>query len=175
MKKTIWKRIMQIIGLLVISLLATFSYKGNKSRDMKFTPQLTSQEVGQCPERPNCISSTEETSDEDHYINPLPKYTKEEIKDVIAKYLECQLNTETDNYLHFTCESKVFGFVDDLEFLFVEDRTHIRSASRVGHSDLNKNRQRVMQIIRLLEKEKDELANTLKKLFSKSILLTRLI
>ena len=56
-------------------------------------------------------------------------------------------------YLRIECTSLILRFVDDLEFLF--DPTgqviHIRSASRVGRSDLGVNRNRVEAIRRLFE------------------------
>jgi len=55
---------------------------------------------------------------------------------------------EEGMYWHIEFRSRVFGFVDDVEFLF--DATarliHVRSASRVGHSDLGVNRARVEKI-----------------------------
>ena len=40
------------------------------------------------------------------------------------------------------------GFVDDVEFLKAEDEglIHVRSASRVGRSDMNANRTRIEEI-----------------------------
>jgi uncharacterized protein (DUF1499 family) len=52
---------------------------------------------------------------------------------------------ETANYLHAECASALFGFVDDLELHLRESNNivAIRSASRVGYSDLGVNRRRV--------------------------------
>lgn len=48
-------------------------------------------------------------------------------------------------YLHATAESRLFGFIDDLEF--ASDPEHgvlqVRSASRLGDSDLGVNQRRV--------------------------------
>ncbi|HEY5717459.1 MAG TPA: DUF1499 domain-containing protein, partial [Motiliproteus sp.] len=50
-----------------------------------------------------------------------------------------------DDYLAATFTSSLFGFVDDLEARLELDKQQIqlRSASRVGHSDLGANRTRV--------------------------------
>ena len=58
------------------------------------------------------------------------------------------LVTENQNYLHFECRSRLFRFVDDLEFLIDPDARviQVRSASRVGYSDLGVNRARVNQV-----------------------------
>ena len=52
---------------------------------------------------------------------------------------------DEDGYLHATFESAVFRFIDDVEFQLspVEGVINVRSASRVGHSDLGVNRRRV--------------------------------
>jgi uncharacterized protein (DUF1499 family) len=49
------------------------------------------------------------------------------------------------DYLHAECASAVFGFVDDLELQLraSEGRIAVRSASRLGRSDLGVNRRRV--------------------------------
>ncbi|MDX1765264.1 MAG: DUF1499 domain-containing protein, partial [bacterium] len=55
---------------------------------------------------------------------------------------------ETTDYLHAECTSALFRFVDDLEF-HLRPSTHtlaVRSASRVGYSDLGVNRRRVEKL-----------------------------
>lgn len=48
-------------------------------------------------------------------------------------------------YLHAEYRSKLFRFVDDVEFLFPPESNliHVRSASRVGYSDMGVSRKRV--------------------------------
>lgn len=50
-----------------------------------------------------------------------------------------------DGYLHAEFRSAVFRFVDDLQCLVDEDGgvIHLRSASRLGYSDLGTNRKRI--------------------------------
>lgn len=51
-------------------------------------------------------------------------------------------------YMYATFSSKLFKFVDDVEFLFC-DKTpviKVRSASRVGWSDFGANRKRIDQL-----------------------------
>ncbi len=56
---------------------------------------------------------------------------------------------QTNDYMRVEYTSKVFGFVDDVEFWFPPDdekrrsRVEYRSASRVGESDLDANRKRI--------------------------------
>jgi uncharacterized protein (DUF1499 family) len=56
--------------------------------------------------------------------------------------------TKKDNYIHATFKSRIFRFVDDVEFYFddKEKIVHFKSASRVGHSDLGVNRKRMEEI-----------------------------
>ena len=59
---------------------------------------------------------------------------------------------EDETYLHVEFTSRIFRFVDDVEFVF-EDETktiHFRSASRTGYSDFGVNRNRMEEIRRLL-------------------------
>jgi len=60
---------------------------------------------------------------------------------------------EEDTYWHIEFRSRVFRFVDDVEFLFdAQTRLiHVRSASRVGRSDLGVNRKRVEKIRSLFQ------------------------
>jgi uncharacterized protein (DUF1499 family) len=61
---------------------------------------------------------------------------------------DAEVITETENYIHATFTSRIFRFVDDVEFYFMRDAPviHVRSASRVGYSDLGVNRKRVEKI-----------------------------
>ena len=58
--------------------------------------------------------------------------------------------SDKDGYIRGEARSRIFRFVDDLEFIFDDAQgvIHFRSASRVGHSDLGTNRKRA-ELIRL--------------------------
>ncbi len=48
------------------------------------------------------------------------------------------------SYMHITFTTSLMKYVDDLELLIVPgEKIHVRSASRVGHSDMGANRKRV--------------------------------
>jgi uncharacterized protein (DUF1499 family) len=59
---------------------------------------------------------------------------------------------EQPGYLRVESSSRLIGFVDDVEFLVDAEHhvVHVRSASRMGYSDLGVNRQRVEDIRRQL-------------------------
>ena len=63
--------------------------------------------------------------------------------------------TADDRYMHVEVASRLFRFVDDVEFLIEPDAKTIqfRSASRVGRSDLGVNRQRMEEIRQTFDKQ----------------------
>lgn len=54
----------------------------------------------------------------------------------------------TEDYIRAESSSKLLGFVDDLEFYLPQDAKviQVRSAARLGESDLGVNRRRIEQI-----------------------------
>jgi uncharacterized protein (DUF1499 family) len=66
------------------------------------------------------------------------------LKTIIGE-LGGRIQVENADYLAATFTSTVFRFVDDLELRIDRDQKtiHLRSASRVGRSDLGANRKRV--------------------------------
>lgn len=104
-----------------------------------------------CPRTPNCVSS--EASDPGHAIAPLAysdsraeAYAR--LKKVLTELKRTKIVEEKEDYLHAEARSLIFRFVDDVEFYFpaVEKVIHVRSASRVGNSDMGVNRKRVEEI-----------------------------
>lgn len=142
---------MQIIGLGIIGLMALFSVRANKSHDMKFESTFTDMKLGLCPETPNCVSSFHQNND-DHYLAP-KKIESNPMAKIDEHFAECHKNIVKDNYRHFECKTGFFKFMDDVEVLYnSEEKTlHYRSASRVGHSDLGKNKARILELLLFLE------------------------
>lgn len=56
-----------------------------------------------------------------------------------------QIITQEPNYLHATYKTTLLGYTDDLELLLDESSgiLNVRSASRIGRSDLGANRKRI--------------------------------
>lgn len=107
-------------------------------------------ELAPCPGTPNCVSSEEVG---DHAIEPLffsgePTVAWGQLQEVIDGMARTKIVTISPGYLHAEFRIAVFGFVDDVEcVLRSEDhRIDIRSASRLGRSDLGVNRRRVEKI-----------------------------
>lgn len=110
-----------------------------------------SSKLAKCPDSPNCIC-TEYPEDSAHYQVPLEfqgdsAQTLSKIKEAIQKSGGV-IESETDSSISATFTSKIFKFVDDVDVrLDTENqKVHIRSASRVGYSDLGANRKRYLKI-----------------------------
>lgn len=107
--------------------------------------------LSSCPESPNCVVS--QNGDEAHAIAPIDYHTdlataRETLLKVLSVVPRTTIIQQTDNYIQAEAKSRIFGFTDDVEFYFPENEPVIqmRSASRVGESDLGVNRRRLEQI-----------------------------
>ena len=102
-----------------------------------------------CPSSPNCVSS--QADDERHRIAPLafsgdPDAAFARLKQVLDRRGDTTIIEENTGYLRV--ELRTTFFVDDGEFLLDRERhvIQVRSASRLGYSDLGKNRSRLEEI-----------------------------
>ncbi len=111
-----------------------------------------------CPETPNCVSTQEEAEDTDHRMEPISfSGSAGEAMEAVARTVEemprAEIVQSEDDYLRAEFTSRIFRFVDDVEFR-ADDETGLldfRSASRVGHSDMGVNRERMTEITAKLE------------------------
>ncbi|MBD1906382.1 DUF1499 domain-containing protein [Funiculus sociatus GB2-A5] len=109
---------------------------------------VQSGKLAPCPSTPNCVNS--QSQDSEHKIEPLTYNSSAaqaiaDLKTVIQSFPKTKIVAETDNYLYAEFTIKLIGFVDDVEF-YVDDAAktiHVRSASRLGQSDLGVNRKRI--------------------------------
>ncbi|UCF01901.1 MAG: DUF1499 domain-containing protein [Deltaproteobacteria bacterium] len=132
--------------MLVVTVILTAC-----STNQNMKPGVTDGELSPCPKSPNCVSSLSE--DTSRYVEPL-LYTatleeaREKLISVIHSLKRTEIVTAEMNYIHATFTSALFGFVDDVEFSFDDQRKviDVRSASRTGYSDLGVNRKRVEEI-----------------------------
>jgi len=104
-----------------------------------------------CPSSPNCVSSLAE--DARHRVPPLSwtgelTQAKARLRRAVLAAGDATFVVEADTYWQLEFRSRLFRFVDDVEFLFDREHRliHVRSASRVGYSDLGVNRKRVETI-----------------------------
>ncbi|MFK8066941.1 MAG: DUF1499 domain-containing protein [Gammaproteobacteria bacterium] len=113
-----------------------------------------------CPDSPNCACSQNVTDNSydsgnsnNHKIAPFifgdnPENDMLRLKNILIYKKGLAVITSNKNYIHAECKTPMMGFVDDLEFYCEPDQNicHVRSASRLGHSDFGKNRSRIEEI-----------------------------
>lgn len=104
-----------------------------------------------CPPTPNCVIS-EAGADAGHAVAPLPLGDPATVRDslaaVVGGFPRAEVVEARDDYLRATFTSRVWRFVDDVEFRPdpAAGVVHVRSASRVGRGDMGVNRARVEAI-----------------------------
>lgn len=108
-------------------------------------------QIAPCPSSPNCVSTVSE--DDDHAIAPIvfegsAEEAKAQLLAIVRDMPRTRIAEDDGYYVHAEFRSRVFRFVDDVEFLLDDATGHIyfRSASRVGRSDLGVNRRRMEAI-----------------------------
>jgi uncharacterized protein (DUF1499 family) len=113
---------------------------------------VTDYYLAPCTSNPNCVSSLA-SADSHQYIKAFTFSNKPEddlktLKFVLESVPGIGAISQQNNYLHAECRSRLFGFVDDLEFYWDENDQlcHVRSASRLGYYDFGVNRKRVENI-----------------------------
>ena len=141
-------RLRNIIFSVFLTLIISFTVPGTASAS---SLGIESGSLSPCPASPNCVVS--QNADAKHSIAPIIyNVTQDKARETLLKVLTVVPRTEiikqTDNYIHAISKSRIFKFVDDVEFYFPSDKSiiHIRSASRVGDSDFGVNRTRLEQI-----------------------------
>jgi uncharacterized protein (DUF1499 family) len=112
---------------------------------------LTGNQLPPCPDSPNCVSS--QAADKDHRVEPIsfhgdPEAAWKRLASAVQDMPRTEILEDNGDWMHATFTSALFRFVDDvLFFMDRENRViHVRSASRVGYSDLGANRKRVASI-----------------------------
>jgi len=141
------KTVLISLSLFMVALIALFVILGMISKSGK-APGLVDGRLSPCPEKPNCVCS-EPDADAGHFIAPvmMPDNSGPDTLPVLKQVIldmGGSIQAESDNYLAATFSSALFGFVDDLEIRVdaPQGMIHVRSASRVGHSDMGVNRKR---------------------------------
>lgn len=105
-----------------------------------------------CPQSPNCVTSVPGGGPPDRVVLPL----RSEIPGVIPPRMVaavealpgCTIENSAPDRIHATCRSKLFGFIDDLDLMAVQDApvVHVRSGARLGWWDFGVNRARVEKL-----------------------------
>jgi uncharacterized protein (DUF1499 family) len=121
------------------------------------TVELVNEKLRPCPSTPNCVSSEEAGNAkydakniEPFKFNSTAELAWSKLRAVI-KSTGGEIRYYNQTYLWATYSTKIFRFVDDMEFRMVaeENIIHVRSGSRVGHSDLGVNSKNVENVRQL--------------------------
>jgi uncharacterized protein (DUF1499 family) len=134
------------LSLITPACAAMFSFAGDRPTNLG----ITAGQLAPCPATPNCVSS--QATDE-HRIAPLA-YVGDgtaaiaKVKQTIAALPGSNIITASENYVYAEFTSGLMGFVDDVEVYWDEAAgvMQVRSASRLGESDLGVNAKRVEAI-----------------------------
>ncbi len=108
-------------------------------------------QLASVPKSPNCVSSqnySEKYAIEPFQFNGAPAEEMLRLKDILSNMKGVTIISSEENYIYAECKTPLMGFVDDLEFYWDSKNNvcHLRSASRLGYRDFNKNRSRVEEI-----------------------------
>ncbi|MAI56647.1 MAG: hypothetical protein CMP93_05295 [Gammaproteobacteria bacterium] len=115
----------------------------------------------ECPPAPNCVSS--ETPSRARFIERFktgdrPVESWNLLNRILEKTSNCRIISQDSSYIHAEFRTRLFRFVDDVEFRLESETSEIavRSASRVGFSDLGTNRRRLERIRGELERLREQ-------------------
>lgn len=145
------RRLLQILGGLGVVLSCLGWIGGAKPslgvEDGKLSP---------CPATPNCVSS--QCGGCEPFL-----YREDGIQalsEILHQEPRAKVVTLSKNYLHAEFRSRWLKFVDDVEFYTDAQKNviHVRSASRLGYSDLGVNHKRVEKLRDLYTKHISKLA-----------------
>lgn len=107
-----------------------------------------------CPDKPNCVNSR--ATDPRHAIEPLSVYgdpasSMQRLQEILSAMPRTEVVTARPDYIYAECATPLMGFVDDVEFHCDGKVIQVRSASRLGYSDLGVNRKRVERVRAIYE------------------------
>jgi uncharacterized protein (DUF1499 family) len=118
-------------------------FSGRRPRDLG----VQGGRLRDCPSSPNCVCSDASRDPQRVAALRLARAPVEAwglVRESVEALPRTHVITDTGSYLHAECRSALLGFVDDLELqLRSEGLVAVRSASRLGYSDLGVNRERV--------------------------------
>lgn len=128
-----------------------FSFSGTRPNNLG----IHDGKFATCPTSPNCVSSFSE--DTLHQIEPLaysdsPEEAFKQLTNILELMDNVKIITSESDYIYAEFTSSLMGFVDDVEFYLDQPNQviQVRSASRLGDSDLGVNRKRIEMIRELL-------------------------
>ncbi|NRA64742.1 MAG: DUF1499 domain-containing protein [Pseudobacteriovorax sp.] len=109
-----------------------------------------------CPQdMKNCVCSDHKDSFAIEPFEGDSRDTWDKLIRLVSGISGYKLETQKDDYAHFSFTSGIMKFVDDIEFRLENKGSkiliHCRSASRLGYWDIGANRKRINKIFGLLK------------------------
>ena len=145
------KILLLLIGAVVLVIISRFAisfFSANKVATGLSISDDNVMSLSGCDGLHNCTASTA-TSKRNHIeafsYNGTGAEAMTRFSNLIASYSGATIVTQQANYLHATFKTTLLGYTDDFELLLDESNQvlHVRSASRIGKSDLGANRKRI--------------------------------
>lgn len=131
-------------------LLIFLSSCGTRSTDINTGMSNSNNPLPPCPDSPNCIRISEEFNIS---ADTLFSITGESLSKM--KPYSTEKNVDSLSF-HSVFKIPVFGWKDDVNIVLQTNKKnsiiHIRSASRVGYSDLGVNKRRVKRLLKIINK-----------------------
>jgi len=146
-----------VLLLIVLMLLTIFGSRWyNEKHTGPASLGLAWGQLTECNKSPNCVSSqtSQASKSVDSFVTKgHANATWLKLKAVIEVMPQASLVKEFENYRHYEFTTPLMGFIDDFELLFdaKDQLIHVKSASRVGHSDMGTNLKRVELLRKNLE------------------------
>ena len=147
----VWIFVLLLLFVLPLVGLATLSALSQRPKDLG----VVDGRLRPCPDKPNCVCTFDR--DPEHTIQPLFLINQrdhwKELQSIVQSMPGARIVSVTEEYMHVEFTSRLFRFVDDVEFQYYGQAAgiHFRSASRAGYSDLGANRARMEEIRRRFE------------------------
>ena len=123
-------------------------FSGKRPTDLGYT----NSKFKPMPRSPNAVSSTT-AKDDKHYIEPLKfdgtaEVAWKRLNEIVSGQKGVTVVSTNAGYTYAEFKTPLMGYIDDVEFALDTNASviHVRSASRLGESDLGLNRKRVEAI-----------------------------
>jgi uncharacterized protein (DUF1499 family) len=141
----------KIFSVFLVILLTFLFILVSWSRKTPNNLGLRNGRLSDCPTKDNCVSS--QASTKRYKVKTIPSNgsldgVMMELSSLIESMPGGKVIEIHDNYMRAEFTTRIFRFVDDLECFYDKENgvIHVRSASRIGYSDLNTNRNRVEEL-----------------------------
>lgn len=124
-----------------------FKLSGKRPRDLG----VREGRLAACPRKPNAVCSQAPAADRVHAIAPIAfagdaTAAMQRLRRLVETQPGATVVESRGDYLYAEFATPLLGFVDDVEFWCDGRAIQVRSASRLGYSDLGVNRKRIERL-----------------------------